>query len=209
MVDGGGYSRYLYRSGRVPKMSQPFRFLGAAALSIAPFGGRDRPATRGSRAAGANHQSARQPGAPRLQVEIDRPRRPGRSRRRLRRRREEPVHVLRRLRRRRRREDGQQRHDVRAGVRYVRRGIDRRPRAGAVRSEHPLRRHRRSEQPPDDVVRRRPVQEHRRRKDVHQHRLQDGADARARHRASARSEHRLDRGRRPSLRLRTPSAASS
>ena len=37
----------------------------------------------------------------------------------------------------------------------------------------PLRRHRRSEQPPDDVVRRRSVQEHRRRKDFHQHRLQD------------------------------------
>ena len=133
--------------------------------------------------------TSRRSAAPRIPLALDRPGRAGRPRRRLRRRREESVHVLRRLRRQRRREDGQQRHDVRVDLRHLRRGVDRRPRARAVRSEHPLRRDRRSEQPADDVVRRRPVQEHRRRQDVHEHRIQGRANARARHRASARSEH--------------------
>ena len=39
-----------------------------------------------------------------------------------------------------------------------------------TRSEHRLRRHRRGEQPPDLVVRRRHLQDHRRRQDLHQHR---------------------------------------
>ena len=81
--------------------------------------------------------------------------------------RERPEHHLHRLRGRRRVQVDEQRHDVRARLRDVRQRVDRRHRHPSDESQHRLRRHGRAEQPADVVVRRRHLQDDRRRQDVH------------------------------------------
>ena len=79
-------------------------------------------------AAGAADQSIRQSAVEQLQVPLDRPGEHGRPHRRHRGLRERSEHHLRRLRGRRRLQVGEQRHDVRAGVRNLRHRVDRRHR---------------------------------------------------------------------------------
>ncbi len=87
-----------------------------------------------------------------------------------------------------------------ADLRRISRLFDRRHRAGAVESQHHLRRHRRTEQPPELVVWRRHLQVDRRRTHVRVHGTEGDADDRQSRRAPQGSEHRLRRGRRPPLR---------
>ena len=78
--------------------------------------------------------------------------------------------------------------------------VDWRHRDPSARSEHRLRRHRRAEQPPDGVVRRRHLQDDRRRQDLHQHRPEGDADDRAHRDRSEESRDGLRRVARTSLR---------
>ena len=75
--------------------------------------------------------------------------------------------------------------------------------------EHRLRRHGRAEQPADVVVRRRHLQDHRRRQDVHEHRAERDADDRAHRDRSEEPGRRSTSRRRATCSDRTPSAASS
>ena len=68
--------------------------------------------------------------------------------------------------------------DVGAGVRRADDGLDRRHRDSSGERQHRLRRHRRAEQPPDLVVRRRHLQDDRRRQDLAEHRPARNADHR-------------------------------
>ena len=88
-------------------------------------------------------------------------------------------------------------------------GVDRRHRHPSAQSEHRLRRHRRAEQPPDLVVRRRHLQDDRRRQDVHAHRPEGDADDRAHRHRSEESRDGLRRGARAICSGRIPSAAST
>ena len=66
-----------------------------------------------------------------------------------------------------------------SGVRDLQQCVDRRHRDRSEEPEHCLRRHRRGEQPADLDVRRRDLQDDRRRQDLHQHRPEGHADDRA------------------------------
>ena len=170
-IDRAVPERYRRAHGGVE--SRPMKLNTFARLAIAVraddgsafHGGAARPA----RAGGA---TADQPVAGsdigELQVPIDRSRQHGRTHRRHRRLRERPQHHLSRLRGRRRVQVGEQRHDASSRCS--------RPTAPASigdiaihphEPEHRLRRHRRAEQPADLVVRRRHLQDDRRRQDVH------------------------------------------
>ena len=90
-------------------------------------------------------------------------------------------------------QDGQQRHDLEAGVRRAMADValDRRHRDRAVGSEHRLGRHRRAEQPPELVVGRRRLQVARRRQDLAHMGLQRHASHRPRRHPSDQSRHRV------------------
>ena len=120
-----------------------------------------------------------------------------------------PERDLRRLRRRWRVQVDEQRDDVRAGLHEVQHGVDRRHRDSSDEPEHRVRRHRRAEQSPDVVVRRRHLQDDRRRQDLHEHRPARDADDRAHRDRSAQSRGRVRRRRPATCSARTRTAAST
>ena len=154
-------------------------------------------------------QSVSRSAAVQLQAAIDRPRHHGREDRRRRGVGERSEHHLSRLRRWRRVEVGEQRDDVRAGIRHVWHRVDWRHRHPSDESEHRLHRDRRSEQQADLVVRRRHVQDDRRREDLHAHRTARDADDRADRDRSEKPRHASTWRRPVTCSARTPIAAST
>ena len=153
---------------------------GLVAAGLCAFG------VRGMQAQGSQQAAPPCPAGPpdrrsdsqELHLALDRPRQHGRPYRRYRGGRKQSLDVLRRVRDRRHLEDDQQRHDLHAALRRAAGHLDWRHRGRPVESRRHLRRHRRAEQPPELVVRRRRLQVHGRRQDLEVHRAQRDAEHR-------------------------------
>ncbi len=111
--------------------------------------------------------------------------------RRHRGRREQPLDHLRRVRHGWHLEIGQQRHDLDANLRRIPGLFDRRHRHRAIEPRHPLRRHRRGQQPAELLIWRRRLQVDRRRQDIRSGRPREDTKHRADRRPPEKSRHRL------------------
>ena len=94
----------------------------------------------------------------------------------------------------------EQRRDLPPGLRHLRDSLHRGRGHRAVGPEDRVRGHRRGQQPAELVLRRRHVQEHRRRRDLHLHGSAGDPDHRPRPRAPHRLRRRVGGGQRPPVR---------